>query len=666
MKVPIQTKYIKFIFIGLASVVLIYSLFAFNFVSISFPKFPGFPSISFPGLVSVKGIEKFSSEQDFKDYLEKSQMLEMGYMGLGFEAARAGVPDAIPEAAKGAGGEGELERVSTTTVQVAGIDEPDIVKTDGKEIYFSSSYYYWRYYYDYIEPSLNSTKVIKAFPPADLALEDKIPQSGSLLLSKNILVIFSGYKIYGYDISNPKSPDKKWTIELDKNDYLVGARLYKEKIYLITADRINEVRPCPIEAVTVNGTPLTIKCAEIYHPIYPTPIDTTYIAMVVNPNSGKVEKNISFVGSSNQSVIYMSENSLLATYSLPGDLIKFFYNFLREECSDLIPAKIVEKIGKLQRYDISDTAKLTEFSIIMQQYLNSLEEDALKKLENEFTNRMVDYAKKHKRDLEKTGIVKIGLDDFKVLANGEVPGTLLNQFSLDEYQNYLRIATTVGGNWGVVGGQIESGNDVYILDKDLKIAGSVKDLGTTERIYSARFIGDKGYLVTFRVTDPFYVLDLSNPKKPELKGELKIPGYSSYLHPVTENKILGIGQDGSNVKISLFDVTLAENPQEIDNYKLDEYWSEVSQTHHAFLLDSKHKIFFLPAGQAGYIFSYKNDQLKLERAVSDIQAKRAIYINDYLYIIGDNKIIVLNELDWEKVNTLEFEEEPLPEPRPLE
>jgi uncharacterized secreted protein with C-terminal beta-propeller domain len=179
-------------------------------------------------------------------------------------------------------------------------------------------------------------------------------------------------------------------------------------------------------------------------------------------------------------------------------------------------------------------------------------------------------------------------------------------------------------------------------------------LGLTERIYSARFIEDKGYLVTFRETDPFYVLDLSDPENPELKGQLKIPGYSSYLHPITKDKILGIGKEGSNVKISLFDVSDPENPKEIAKYNLDEYWSDILNTHHAFLLDEKHQIFFLPGGRGGYIFFYKENKLELKRAVSDISAKRAIYINDYLCIIGENKIVVLNELNWEKIKELEF------------
>ena len=272
---------------------------------------------------------------------------------------------------------------------------------------------------------------------------------------------------------------------------------------------------------------------------------------------------------------------------------------------------------------------------------------------DEMTNKMSDYTKKHKRDLTKTDIVKINIDDLKVETIGIVPGSLLNQFSLDEYEKNLRVAVTVGENF-LWGARIETENDIYVLDKNLKVVGSAQGLGAGERIYSARFIGDKGYLVTFRQTDPFYVLDLSNPNNPQVKGELKIPGYSSYLDPIAENRILGIGKEGSEVKISLFDVSSPTNPQEVSKYILKEYWSDILNTHHAFLSDEKHKIFFLPGSNGGYVFSYENDSLKLQKAVSDMQAKRALFINDYLYIVGENKIVVLNETDWETVNELVF------------
>jgi len=640
-------------------------LFAVSFAIIKCPLLGPItlPPFQPPKPSKIEGIEKFASEEDFKSYLEESQL---GYLaGIGVGAARMplvkeGVPVPtpleMPLEAKGA----IPERVSETTVQVLGIDEPDIVKTDGKEIYFSQSPYIYPIFWRGFEereiwpPKTGETKIIDAFPPEDLKIEEKIEERGDLLLAKDILVIFSEDKIFGYDVSNPQSPKKKWEVKLEDNNFLVGARLYQNKIYLITKTQIDTYRPCPIKPLSIDGTPLEIKCVDIYHPIVPVPVDITYTAMILKSDSGKIEKTVSFVGSSDQSVVYMSSKAIYVTYSYFESVIKFFTNFLKERGKDLVPSWLIEKLEKLESYEISDQAKYTEFTILLQRYYNSLSNDERLKIENEIQNRISDYFKEHKRELEKTGIIKIGLEKFEISATGNIPGRPLNQFSLDEYRENLRMATTVGEGFWEFGGQRESANDVYVLDEDLKILGSVQDLGLTERIYSVRFIEDKGYLVTFRQTDPFFVLDLSDQKNPQLKGQLKIPGYSSYLHPITKDKILGIGKEGSQVKISLFDVSDPENPNEIAKYNLDEYWSDILNTHHAFLLDSKHQIFFLPGGRGGYIFSYKDNKLELKRAVSDISAKRAIYINDYLYIIGENKIVVLNELNWEKVNELEF------------
>ncbi|HNY97987.1 MAG TPA: beta-propeller domain-containing protein, partial [Candidatus Pacearchaeota archaeon] len=198
-----------------------------------------------------------------------------------------------------------------------------------------------------------------------------------------------------------------------------------------------------------------------------------------------------------------------------------------------------------------------------------------------------------------------------------------------------------------------SANDVYVLDGSLKTIGSVTNLGLQERIYSARFIADKGYVVTFRQTDPFYVIDLKDPKNPKLAGELKIPGYSGYLHPISKDKILGIGQENWQVKLALFDVSDPQNPKELDKYLLKEGYSDAINNHRAFLLDQKHQVFFLPA-QGAYIFSYKDDKLQLAKALSVDQARRAVYINDYLYVFSNNSLIILDENNWEKVKSLDL------------
>jgi uncharacterized secreted protein with C-terminal beta-propeller domain len=621
-----------------------------------------------PGFApKIEGVERFASEEEFKTYLEEAAGIQ--YYGFGTSLPMPMMPMLVPppqsefEARGGdmKGGTAVIpDRVSGTTVQVIGIDEPDIVKTDGKEIYFSQSYIWRPWEGPMLEekiwpvPEEGKTRVIRAFPPEDLAVESSIGKQGDLLLVEDVLVMFSGDRVYGYDVSDPESPQKEWDVKLGSGTSLVGARLYKNKIYLVTQTSINVVDPWPIRPLSANGVPLTIDYREIYHPLVPIPADVTFVAMVLDPGSGEIEKDISFVGPSASSIIYMSAESIYVTYSYFESVTRFLPDFFRKEASDLIPSWLVSKLEKLEGYDISQQARLTEFQVLWQGYLNSLDSDERLRIENEIADRMTDYYKKHVRDLERTGIIRMTLDGFKLDASGNVPGRPLNQFALDEYDGHLRVATTVGEGFGFGFGTGVSANDVYVLDENLDIQGAVKGLGLTERIYSVRFIEDKGYVVTFRQTDPFYVLDLSDPQSPELKGELKIPGYSSYLQPISKDRILGIGQEGWQVKISLFNVSRAERPKELDKYLLDESWSDVLQTHHAFLLDKKHEVFFLPGSNGGYVFSYEDDELSLTRAVSDISARRAIFLDDYMYIIGDSGIVVLDENTWKKVEELEF------------
>jgi uncharacterized secreted protein with C-terminal beta-propeller domain len=265
---------------------------------------------------------------------------------------------------------------------------------------------------------------------------------------------------------------------------------------------------------------------------------------------------------------------------------------------------------------------------------------------------MRDYMMKRVRDITRTSVTRISTGSLDIGVTKSIPGYLLNQFALDEYDGYLRVAVTVGNVWG----SANSLNDVYVLDENLALVGSVTDLGETERVYSARFIGDRGYLVTFRQIDPFYVLDLSDPRAPSVEGELKIPGYSSYLEAIDANTVLGVGRDGNNVKLSLFDVANPANPTERDVYSLKEYWTEVEGNHRAFLRDEKHQVVFIPGGQGGYVLSYAGDQLTLKAAVSGYAVRRAVFIDDYLYVVGENEITVLDENTWKEAATLSLED----------
>ncbi len=636
---------------------------------------------------SGSGITRVASLAELEQYISRgSEAVEYGMRGVGVgiaapaapsfsESALQATPAPAPLAADSAG------RVSETTVQVKGIDEPDIVKTDGTNIYFSREQRYHILPMPAVMPGAAessiapssvsavpsmtiapmppqyespSTSILKAFPPALLGTATgTIKENGDLLLikDKKILVVFSYPEFVAYDVTDPYKPQKKWSFEL-KDSSLLDARLHNGKIYFVLQKYLDRKAPCPVVPFTRGGVSIIVPCADIWRPVQYMPVDVTYTAFVLDPATGVAEKSLTFVGPRNRSLLYMSADNLYVTYYQTEPYTRFLSDFLRDAGTGLFPAAVVSQIQKVAALDIGDRAKLVEIQEILEKHYASVDDNERLRLETELANRMDTYVKAQKRRLEKTTIVKIGLGTFSIAATGEVPGFPLNQFSLDEHNGYLRIAVTVGASWRFGGAGGGSANDVYVLDGNMKIAGRVVDLGLTERIFSARFIGDKGYLVTFRQIDPFYVLDLADPANPKVTGELKIPGFSSFLEAITEDKILGIGREESQVKISLFDVSNPAAPAEKSKYLLNESWTEVQNNHRAFLLDAVHKVFFLPAGNGGYILSYAGDALSLVKAVQGYAVKRAIYLDNYLYVIGENAITVFDEATWEQVKEL--------------
>ncbi|WP_217922169.1 beta-propeller domain-containing protein [Miltoncostaea oceani] len=190
-------------------------------------------------------------------------------------------------------------------------------------------------------------------------------------------------------------------------------------------------------------------------------------------------------------------------------------------------------------------------------------------------------------------------------ASGVVPGYLLNQFSLSEHAGHLRVASTEEPDWwSPPEGAEPSESRITVLAQDggrLVRTGEVRGLGRGERIHAVRFLGDRGYVVTFRQTDPLYVLDLADPARPVLRGELKIPGFSSYLHPVDATTLIGVGQAADargrtqGTQVSLFDVTDPARPSRIAQRTLDTDWSEAESDHHAFLYWPANRLLVLPA-----------------------------------------------------------------------
>lgn len=204
--------------------------------------------------------------------------------------------------------------------------------------------------------------------------------------------------------------------------------------------------------------------------------------------------------------------------------------------------------------------------------------------------------------LSSTSVYKFSLNNSQVtyIGKGEVPGSILNQFSMDEHNSYFRIATTTGAVW-----RNTSKNNIYILDELLNIAGRIENIAPGERIYSTRFMGDRGYMVTFKKVDPLFVLDLKDPQSPKILGKLKIPGYSDYLHPYDENHIIGFGKEAEEVgnwvnyqgmKIAVFDVTDVANPVEMFKESIGDRGtdSELLRNHKALLFSKDKNLLAFP------------------------------------------------------------------------
>ncbi|MFQ5517405.1 MAG: beta-propeller domain-containing protein, partial [Acidimicrobiia bacterium] len=177
------------------------------------------------------------------------------------------------------------------------------------------------------------------------------------------------------------------------------------------------------------------------------------------------------------------------------------------------------------------------------------------------------------------------------VASGEVTGFLLNQFAMSEHEGYLRVASTTRPTWWDNGGGT-SESMVTVLKPEngvLDEVGRVDGLGNGEQIFAVRMLGDLGYVVTFRQTDPLYVIDLSNPANPTVAGDLKILGYSAYLHPLGDGLLLGVGQDATEegrtlgTQVSVFDVSDPNNPKRLHQFTLSDAYSDVEYDHRAFL-----------------------------------------------------------------------------------
>lgn len=248
-------------------------------------------------------------------------------------------------------------------------------------------------------------------------------------------------------------------------------------------------------------------------------------------------------------------------------------------------------------------------------------------------------------------------------AQGKVKGYLNDSFSIDEYDDTLRLVTTVTHN----AGNASQSNAVYVLDADLKTIGKIEDLAKDEEVYSARFFGNTGYFVTYEQTDPLFSVDFTDPQNPKILGSLKIPGFSEYLHFYGDDLLLGIGMDTdengitNGVKVSMFDISDPSDVKEISKYTLDQYYySDVFYDYRAALVDPEKNLigFPLSGSEDQYvILSYDKEhgfQVEMQEEVNGTSylGTRGVYANERFYVINGNAIEAYRMGDYVKVDDL--------------
>ncbi|PYG89384.1 copper amine oxidase-like protein [Ruminiclostridium sufflavum DSM 19573] len=526
------------------------------------------------------------------------------------------------------------EDYSATNTQVQGIDEADIVKTDGKYIYIAGN---------------NAVRIVST------------DSSGSLK-----------------DISSVRMPQNKTLSEIYIDGdrlVLMGSRYETESQNQPVPEQKSESPALEKDLVINNDIAIDSKMSMPYRYKSYSFIDVYDITDHLNPKFVKSHEMEGNYQSSrkNGDIVYLITN----TYVYDGIVLPLMRDTAAGDKTVSLPIKDIMIMPDCQSsgylivsaVNIKNNEKAQTEAISTSGHITYMNDSSLYLAGNDYTGQTI--------------ITKFNIDGMNIgyAGSGKISGYILNQFSMDEYNGYFRAATT----WN-------NENSLFILDNSLNVCGSLTGLAKDEQIYSVRFMGDKGYIVTYRTMDPLFVFDLSDPKNPKVTGELKIPGFSNYLHPVGENLILGIGRDTyeiykkdssgkdivvgtrqGGIKLSLFDVSDTGKPEEISSYVLGDSgsYSDAFYNHKAVMFNYINNNVAFDAyindisnknSQGAAVFNIANGEIKLRGILDYIQpevygsyipyGRRILYIGDELYYIQDGIVSSYNYKTLEKIDTL--------------
>ncbi|MFM9330441.1 beta-propeller domain-containing protein [Paenibacillus mesotrionivorans] len=500
---------------------------------------------------------------------------------------------------------------SATNVQVQGVDEGDVVKTDGEFIY-----------------QVNGSRVmiVRAAPEDKMTLESVLQLEEKTFAIQELYVDGDRLTVIGSSSrkQEPQNPD----VSSAKESLSVGGTAAKRRIApaapstvkTLVYDIADRKAPKLLREVETEGSYVSSRRigGEVY--VIANRYLNRYGIIQDNRESAAVPayRDTAMSGQWTEAKyedIRYFPDSLYSAYLVVAGI---------STASPSVPAEVSIYLGSAENVFASADHLYAAFP------RRQVSEDRVKPAAGTSADVAAEYIRINVD--ETTQVYKFRLDKGKAsfAAKGQVPGTVLNQFSMDEHNGYFRIATTKGKEWGRAGEKLT--NNVYVLNEDMGISGQIEGIAPGESIYSVRFMGNRGYMVTFQKVDPLFVLDFSNPASPSILGQLKIPGYSDYLHPYDENHLIGFGKDAvvvtderyekspqptdgtayyQGMKISMFDVTDVSRPKELFQTVIGDRGtdSELLRNHKALLFSRDKNLLAFPVTVAEVPAGQKNNPM---------------------------------------------------------
>ena len=530
----------------------------------------------------VSGITTFPSLQELETYIGNTSTGASSYAGGPLDSQFFGEPAPIPEpatapstgsssqSAPSTASSSSSNSYSTTNVQVAGVGESDTAVTDGQYLYTVSTTQNTGYYYG----------------------------SFTSEASNNVFIINA----------DPQNPQVISKIDLGNNTEPAGLFLSQDDTKLVVLGSTYQAYYYPPEPLGAASGAVALPMIPVYQADVSTFI---YVYDITNKADPVLTRNFTVSGSYFDS--RMIGNYVYAVVSQPATVyndnvtLPIIYN---GDTANVIPPTAIYYSNMVvpSYYTftsffginvLDDSEQPTNLTVMMggasSMYVSQ-------------SNIYITYPTWTSSG-DFTSIYQVGVDGAQLTfeAQGIVPGYTINQYSMDEYNGYFRIAT----NW--YQGTTQS-NNIYVLDSNLTIVGKLEGIAPGEDLYAVRFMEDRAYVVTFHNTDPFFVIDLSNPQAPAVAGQLDIPGYSSYLQPYDADHVIGIGDvttfvggvEYNNLKLSLFDVSDINNPVEIANYTVPGNYSTSIALNdpHAFLFSLQNQLLVIPVSITNYGQTY--------------------------------------------------------------